>query len=1154
MAVTRSTAADRRQQETPARRQPGFPVQGLPGDPAPKARNTEALLLAAAAVVVLLGLTLAYLAMVKPLAEDEARIASGQIVNLNDLRGADQLLPTLDVFDSSAERSFVAQQIWKRAHEGGLPNVGEIERIRVPSAAIEGDRRLTSLRERLEARRQVGGPGEVSIPLLSGQQFRAVKPRLVVRGPGEFRSSFWLWTAVFLLAFLAVHAVWRFRRFGGDELILPALLLLTGIGLAMMLTVRDPLRDLPLYRGFAEGVLFGAALLLAASLIDYERSPLKRMSFVPLFLAFLLSGVLILFGSGPGGSDAKVNLFGWQPVEAIKILVVLFLAGYFFDRWEFLREIAETRAGLPRGLQIPKLEYLLPPLVAIGLVLVFFFLQKDLGPALILAFLFLTLYCVARGKPWMALVGTALLVAAFAVAYKIGYPATVSGRLNMWLSPWDNRFRGGDHLAQGLWSLAGGALTGTGLGLGQPQRVPEIHTDLVLAAVGEQLGFLGLLAVVALYALLVWRGFRAAFRSGATYSFFLALGLSVLIAIQILLIGGGVLGVLPLSGVVSPFLSSGRTAMLANFLILGAILGISARAGNAGDKDRETAAAATGRFQGAARWAAVALGVVLVAIVLKAAQVQVFQADRFLARGALTLQGDGYRRFLYNPRLVDIAQGIPRGDVVDRNGVLLATSDPAQLEKNRAVLERLGATLPAAGDRARRGERFYPFGGRTFHLLGDLNTRTNWAAKNTSYAERDSSVLLQGYDDFAGVAEVPQPNGKTTRELQRDYGALIPLLRHRWQPDHPAVRRILDNPRTLRMTIDVRLQLKAADVLAKYAAQAGYGGAAVVLDPATGELLASASYPWPELPFQAGGEDGAVDAKTPALIDRARYGIYPPGSTFKMVTATAALRKSPQLASQAFTCKLLPDGRVGNFVRGWGRPIRDDPTDRSPHGEVALERGIVVSCNAYFAQLGTYAVGPEALLETAKAFGISVARPNTVKQLKDALPQASYGQGQVVATPFQMARVAATIAAGGTTPEGRWVTGDGNTRQGASTRVLEPPMAMFLGRAMRRVVTEGTGARYLAGVSPAIAGKTGTAEVQDKGSHSWFIGYAPYETPAGRKIAFGVLVEHGGYGGRLAAPAAGEIVQAAAQLGIIGGGSGSGSGTLGAKIPPRGKP
>jgi cell division protein FtsI/penicillin-binding protein 2/cell division protein FtsW (lipid II flippase) len=1142
MAVTRSTAADRRRLETsPASAQrggaPGFPMQGMPGLPS---RNRESVLLAAAALVVLLGLVLVYLAMAKPLAELAPKIAAGEVVDLNDLRGADQLLPVLDVLDSSGERAFVAQQIWQRAHQGPLPNVGEIERLRIPASTIEGDRRLTGLRERLDARRAAGtagAGGEISIPLLSLAQLRQIKPRLIVRTAAEFRDSFWLWSAVFLAAFLAVHVAWRWRRFAGDDLVLPALLLLAGVGLMMMATVRDPLRDLPLYRGTAEGALAGAVLLFAASQVDYERWRLKRASLLPLLAAFLLSAVLIVFGSGPGGSDAKVNLLGWQPVEAIKILVVLFLAGYFFDRWEFLRELTETRAGLPRALGIPRLEYLLPPLLAIGLVILFFFLQKDLGPALILSFLFLTLYCVARGKPWMALAGTALVGAAFLVAYKIGYPVTVNGRLNMWLSPWDNAFRGGDHLAQGLWAAAGGALSGTGLGLGQPQRVPEVHTDLVLAAVGEQLGFLGLVAVLALYGLLVWRGFRAAFRSGAAYSFFLALGLAVLIALQILLIAGGIFDVLPLSGVVSPFLSSGRTAMLANFLILGAILGISARRSSAGVED---AAAATQRFQGAAKWAAIALAAVLAAIVVRAAQVQVFQADRFLARGALTLQGDGYRRFEYNPRLVDIAQGFPRGDIVDRNGVLLATSDPAQLEKNRTVLERLGAALPAADERQERGHRYYPFGGRTFHLLGDLNDRTNWAAPNTSYAERDSRIRLQGYDDFAGVVEVAQPTGKTTREIRLDYGELIPLLRHRWQPDHPAVRRLLAPDHTLRMTIDVRLQLRTADVLAKYARQAGFGGAAVVLDAATGDLLAAASYPWPaSLPVSAAGNEdetgAAADAteRTSPLIDRARYGIYPPGSTFKMVTAMAALRRDPQLAARTFACKLLPDGRVGNNVKGWGRPVRDDPTDRTPHGDVNLEKGIVVSCNAYFAQLGTYAVGPEALLATAKALGITVARPNTAAQLKEALPQSSYGQGQVVATPFQMARVAATLADGGAMPEGHWVMDAGNTRRAQPARVLEPNLAALLGRAMRRVVTEGTGARYLSGVSPAIAGKTGTAEVKDKGSHSWFIGYAPYEAPSGRKIAFAVLVEHGGYGGRLAAPAAGEIVEAAAQLGVL---------------------
>src|SRR6185369_2780576 len=241
MAVTRSTAAERRQRETTVlKRQPGFAVQGLPGAPS---RNLEMILTAAAAVVILLGLALAYLAMAKPLADEAAKLAAGQIVDLNDLKSPDQLLPVLDGIDGSAERAFVAQAIWKRAHEGAFPNVGEIERIRVPASDITGDRRLTSLRERLEARRQAGaqGPqGEISLPLLSLQQLREAKPRLVVRTPGQFRSSFWLWTAVFLAAFAAVHAVWRLRRFAGDDLVLPAILLLTGVGLAMMVTVRDP--------------------------------------------------------------------------------------------------------------------------------------------------------------------------------------------------------------------------------------------------------------------------------------------------------------------------------------------------------------------------------------------------------------------------------------------------------------------------------------------------------------------------------------------------------------------------------------------------------------------------------------------------------------------------------------------------------------------------------------------------------------------------------------------------------------------------------------------------------------------------------------------------------------------------------------------------
>jgi peptidoglycan glycosyltransferase len=227
----------------------------------------------------------------------------------------------------------------------------------------------------------------------------------------------------------------------------------------------------------------------------------------------------------------------------------------------------------------------------------------------------------------------------------------------------------------------------------------------------------------------------------------------------------------------------------------------------------------------------------------------------------------------------------------------------------------------------------------------------------------------------------------------------------------------------------------------------------------------------------------------------------------------------------------LPDGRTGNYVGNSKRPVRDDEEDKSPHGTLDMDRAIVVSCNAYFAQLGTYKVGPEALLDTAKLIGISIANPATVKNLKPQMPQVSYGQGQVVASPFQLARVAAAIAAGGSLQMGRWVTDDSNTRAQAPQQLLPADVAAILAKDMRGVVTSGTGTR-LAQITPQIAGKTGTAELATAPSHAWFIGFAPYDTST-QRIAFAILAENGRYGGTAAAPMAGDLVVAAQQLHLI---------------------
>jgi peptidoglycan glycosyltransferase len=303
----------------------------------------------------------------------------------------------------------------------------------------------------------------------------------------------------------------------------------------------------------------------------------------------------------------------------------------------------------------------------------------------------------------------------------------------------------------------------------------------------------------------------------------------------------------------------------------------------------------------------------------------------------------------------------------------------------------------------------------------------------------------------------------------------------------------------------------------------------VVLDVDSGDVLAAVSYPWPEAGDLRPRE--AVAAGSPLadrLLDRTRYGLYPPGSTFKLLVAAAALR-TPAAPEGPYMCVRLPDGRVGNYVPGYTRPVRDDPMDTTPHGSVDLRRALVVSCNAYFAQLALR-LGPQPLLDAASLFDIDVAQPPTAAALRHTLAQAGYGQGQVVVSPLKMARIAAAIAGEGIVPQARWLAGP--VERTEAPRLLSPADAGMVGRYMREVVVSGTG-RTLASNQTAIAGKTGTAEVDHGRAHSWFAGFAPYGGAAGRRIAFAVIVENAGYGARAAAPIAGDLVDAARELGLI---------------------
>lgn len=1090
-----------------------------------RAANIEMLGLAGATVCILLGLWLATSGRLAQLAvEDDARA----VVNLRTAASAAEIAPVLTMFASEAERLAVAERVLRRAADVDQPleHVGGLSAVTVSAADLQADARLQQLRTRA-AVRAAARPDLASAPLpvLTRTELAALKPHVAVRSSSAFSASLGRALLWFVGAFWIAHLVRRWRGAPDDPVVLPALLLLTGVGLMCMVALRDPIRDTLIALTFVDGLVAGLVVLVVASEVDYESSVSRRAVLLPLGLALGLAALLLVFGSGPGTSGVKVNLFGVQPVEAIRLLVVFAMAAALARRLEFLRELSEaptqTRPWL--GIvRLPRWRDVRPVVASMALVLAFFFLQKDLGPALVLSSVVIALYATARGRLAFVGVGFGMLAAGFAAAYLLGFPATVGQRVRIWMDPWNNGVPGGNQIAHGLWAMATGAVWGSGVGAGSPQSIPEGHTDFVLAVLGEEFGLVGVVAVLALYALIGWRALRVSLRAPGDYSALLGLGVTLALLAQAFVIASGLLGLLPLTGVVTPFLSYGRSSMLANCAAIGVMLAIARRQGPVRRHLQQPVRMLGGVLAGLA-----------LLVAGRAAWIQVVRADAMATASSLSEQADGGYRFEYNPRLVAATRAFERGSIYDRNGLVLATSRPAEIAGIDAAYRQAGVSRIGTCDTG--DGRCYPLGGAAFSVLGDWARQTNWAARNSSFLERDRDTQLRGFDDRQRVVEIVNPRtGRTERTIKRDYSALLPIVRHGADSSRAEVVRLLGRGRDLQATMDARLQQRVARALRDGIERGAHArGAAVVLDADSGDVLASVTYPWPAAiagtPAAAptSGDTAAADA----LLDRVRYGLYPPGSTYKLLVAAAALRSRPDEQSETFACVRLTDGRVGNHVRGWSRPVRDDLKDSSPHGQVDLRRGLVVSCNAYFAQLAMR-LGPGPILDASSLLQIEAARPATPESLRRSLPHAGYGQGEVLASPMEMARLAATIANGGIVQPLRWTVEPATAaeRAVASPRLLSASAASQLARYMREAVTDGTG-RTLAGQPTPIAGKTGTAEVDGGRAHSWFVGFAP--AGGARRLAFAVIVENAGYGARSAAPIAGSIVEAARDLGLF---------------------
>ncbi|MCS6834599.1 MAG: FtsW/RodA/SpoVE family cell cycle protein [Anaerolineae bacterium] len=356
-----------------------------------------------------------------------------------------------------------------------------------------------------------------------------------------------------------------------DPLLFPLTLFMTALGLLMIARLAPTFAS----RQALWLIVSCVALLTTASVPQLLRR-LARYRYLLLIFGLALLIATILMGRNPSGLSGAPELWlgigglFFQPSEALKIILVAFLASYLAEQAQvsaFNHSMKTERLWLNPRLAGPlALMWSLSTLVLVW--------QRDLGTASLFFLVFMVLLYVASGRSAVVLMGLLLTVLAMVIAYQLF--DVVRLRVDIWMSPWEEASGRAYQIVQSLMAFAAGSVGGQGVGQGLPNAIPVVHSDFVFAAVAEEWGLLGVVALIG--ALLAWvlRGLKIALRHHERpYYALLAVGLTSLVALQSLLIMGGVLKILPLTGVTLPFVSYGGSSLLVSFVIVGMLLRLS---------------------------------------------------------------------------------------------------------------------------------------------------------------------------------------------------------------------------------------------------------------------------------------------------------------------------------------------------------------------------------------------------------------------------------------------------------------------------------------------------------------------------------------------------------------------------------------------------
>lgn len=1029
-----------------------------------------------------------------------------------------------------------------------------------------------------------------TIRLLSGRDFNILKRErsIIVRTPAEFNRWYWIIAGSFIAGFLLVHLLLTYRFPEADQLIIPVLMLLTGLSLITLLSLQDPLRD----RFLAKDTLFyffmGLLGICVMMFFNMRRFTVDSALYRMFFLrgnrkaangwpwAIVAIGLLILtiiFGTGPEGSGVKVNLFGFQPSEIVKFCIILFLAGFFAANEKFISEYLSWRK---------RWAFFSFALVAIVISILLFLILGDLGPAMVVCFTFIVLFSFSRGdfmfmigsvvlyvlaawtinSIWLATAITAvvltlamvfqrkqisesaimtlLLIAGFLLIDQIPFLSNLFPgpmqrlveRKAIWEDAWNNEVFGGDHVANGIWAMSSGGITGQGVGEGFSKTIPEAHTDMILPAIGEEFGWTGIVCIFILFLIYLHRSIIVGRKTGAPFLFYLCTGIGVSTFVQFLLIAGGSTGALPLSGVSLPLVSYGGSSLVANLFAAGFLLSASGVKGTAiqmtyitKQQDRNLVPALV----------AACIGIFLLTVNVSR---YLFNNKKWVVQPSLVADRSGLRMFSYNPRIAILMNRLQAGSIYDRDGRILATSKPELIKKQQRILNVAGVqnyNLDSAMHK--RSERYYPFAEQMFFWTGDANTGVFRGGTNGYFAEYEHAAELRGFQTPVANYNVIAHRFREDRFLprgvkemnitKRDYSALAPLLLA--GINSKEVEEFKKRNRDIKLTMDAQLQTSIQKSMAIDDSLKDNRVSVVIMESSTGDVLSSASYPlppvknWEQLTMSTQEQNKLSQWVT--TVDLGFTYATQPGSTAKVATSLAALNKLGLAAvSKKYT--------VSSFERIRTKGIEPDET-----GVINLERALVKSNNVYFIKLANEEKLEEEMVNVYLKTGMFLHGvggyyfekqnsndqqenkwrdlwrktefvtkpaydPNRIRRTRaKGISGMAWGQGELIATPAAVARLAAGVANRGLLIPNRYVLQVSNTAFPVKTGiplVNDPKYAEILTDFMIK-----QSAPKVATLGISVAGKTGTPEriwKKERINDGWYVFFAPKATGQGHIV------------------------------------------------------